>query len=136
MITGAERAPQGDRFSEPGLSVGVEDPKLPVKDPNHAPIRLTGVCGGNGGNVEMPPRSSSDSRFPPVPLRMGGPEVLRAGARMLSSSLLSYRSYRGLEGVPRARDRTTSPLHMGQVRLLVVSQGVLLLLADPIHPTD
>lgn len=100
-----------------------------MKDPNHAPILLTGVCDGNGGNVEIP-RSSSDSRLP-VLLRKRGPELLRAGGRMLSSSLLSYRSYRGLEGMPRARDRTTSPLHIGQVRLLVVSQGVLLQLADP-----
>lgn len=44
----------------------------------------------------------------------------------VSSSLSSwYGSYLGLEGEPRARDLTTSPLQMGQVRRLVVSQGVL-----------
>lgn len=48
-------------------------------------------------------------------------------ASVMSSSSLSswYASYRGLEGEPRARERTTSPLHMGHVRRLVVSQGVL-----------
>jgi hypothetical protein len=44
-----------------------------------------------------------------------------------SSSLSSsrYGSYRGLDGAPRARDRTTSPLQIGHVRRRVVSQGVL-----------
>lgn len=49
-----------------------------------------------------------------------------ASGSMPSSSLSSwYGSYLGLEGEPLARDRTTSPLQIGQVRLLVVNHGVL-----------
>ena len=55
-----------------------------------------------------------------------GGRFLSTAPTSRSSSLSSrYGSYLGLEGDPRASDRTTSPLQMGQVLLLVVNQGVL-----------
>ena len=64
------------------------------------------------------PCSTSSSRSPEA---LPDPEASKT-----SSSLSSrYGSYLGFEGDPRARERTTSPLQMGQVRRLVVSHGVL-----------
>lgn len=54
------------------------------------------------------------------------PDPEASGSASSSSSLSSwYASYLGLDGEPRARERTTSPLQMGHVRRRVVNQGVL-----------
>lgn len=64
-------------------------------------------------------------------------EVLAVSAAwtwMASSSLSSwYGSYLGFDGEPRARDRTTSPLHIGHVRRRVVNHGVLAFGLDKSH---
>ena len=89
FITSEGPLPQESGLPETGLPAGDdEDPRLFVRDPNHAPIRFAGVRAGNGGNVEMP-RSSSDSWFPPGLPRNTEPLLLRTGGRGLSSSLLS-----------------------------------------------
>lgn len=72
------------------------------------------------GVSERMPCSRSDSRSRGTGWLVPDPDA------SVSSSLSSwYGSYLGLEGEPRAMDRTTSPLQMGHVRRLVVNHGVL-----------
>ena len=88
------------------------------------------VLRGRVGVGETMPCSKSSLSVRVAPIgKADDDEVLIVSAAstwMVSSSLSSwYGAYRGFDGEPRARDRTTSPLHIGHVRRRVVNHGVL-----------
>lgn len=86
------------------------------------PPSLSGCCGVSLASERTIPCSKSEclSAEPE-------PDASASASSSVSSSSLSsrYASYRGPFPLPRASDRTTSPLQMGHVRRRVVSQGVL-----------
>lgn len=105
------------------------EPRVPDKMLRQLPVRL--VVRGRVGIGDAMPCSRSPPSSSSMLRGMGSAdeeELLTDSAAWIctSSSLSSrYGSYRGLDGDPRARDRTTSPLQIGHVRRRVVSQGVL-----------
>jgi hypothetical protein len=116
------------RFRSSWVGIGLRDvdPRLLANRPLQLPVWF--VLRGRVGVGETIPCSKSSSS---MLLSIGSAEVeelltVSAAWAWMSSSLSSwYGSYRGLDGEPRARERTTSPLQIGQVRRRVVNHGVL-----------
>jgi len=102
------------------------EPKLWDRMLRQLPFRSFVLRGRVGVGETMPCSRSSVSE-----MGIGRAEdedvftVSAARTWMSSSESSWYASYLGLEGEPRARERTTSPLQMGHVRRRVVSHGVL-----------
>lgn len=108
---------EGDLGGALGGDLGGVDalpPKLEGRMPNQLSRDLEGPgCGDSGRRMPCSTSKSFVEDWLPEPSS--------------SSSLSSvYASYRGeVNAPPRLRERTTSPLQIGQVRRRVVSQGVL-----------
>lgn len=101
-------------------------PRLFDKALNHPSLTSNPSRPLSGADAAALPCSTSVFLAGESDLNMGSPDPEASPPSSSSLSSSRYGSYRGLDEDPRAKDLTTSPLQIGHVRRLVVSQGVLL----------